>query len=61
MTVMYESAYRACPICRNKLTLTKEKFKNAGQQWDIYHCPNCGSEIWIVPFKRIRERARKGR
>ena len=53
---MYEQKpYRPCPICRNGLTVTMSKYKEQGHVWDVYECSNCGSEIWIIPFKRVVE------
>ena len=53
---MYDAnAYRPCPICRTKLTLAREKFEDEGIRWNIYVCPNCGSDVWIDPFRRVRE------
>ena len=57
---MHDKAYRPCPICRTNLVEQpmSGRFKEAGRKWDIFDCPNCGSEIWIDPFKRVIERAK---
>jgi hypothetical protein len=26
-----------------------------GKMWDVYECSNCGSEVWIQPFKKVVE------
>lgn len=67
---MYGNPYRPCPMCRTQLQAIadlKEKrslisffnfrlrFGEVKPSWVGYECPNCGSEIWIDPFSRVRE------
>ncbi len=46
--------YRSCPVCRGKLSRLMKRHEN-GFDWDVYQCPNCGSEVWILPFKVLVE------
>jgi ribosomal protein L37AE/L43A len=52
--VVVNKPYRGCPVCRNNLSELMHKREN-GKIWDVYECDNCGSEVWIVPFKRVLE------
>ncbi len=54
MTVNNNEPYRSCPVCRGKLSRLMKRHEN-GYDWDVYQCPNCGSEVWIVPFKVLVE------
>jgi len=50
-----DEPYRGCPICRAKLSRLLD-YKDNGRVWKMYECPNCGSEISVDPFKKIRAR-----
>jgi uncharacterized protein with PIN domain len=50
---MYEDKYRPCPVCKSKLSEFMRR-QEGDVRWDVYECKNCGSEVWIDPFKRIR-------
>lgn len=67
---MFENPYRPCPMCRTQLQVSfdpkakkdwidfiafRMKFGKVTPTWVGYTCPNCGSEIWIDPFARMRE------
>ena len=52
---MYSDEYRSCPVCRNKLSELMSRVEN-GVKWKVYECKNCGSEIWVNPFKRLLKR-----
>ena len=54
---MYSVEYRSCPVCRTKLSELMERRENK-VRWKVYECPNCGSEVWVDPFKRIYQRVR---
>jgi len=45
--------YRPCPMCRAKLSPLM-KHKEKGVDWDVYECPNCGTEVWVDPYKRLK-------
>ena len=51
---MQYDQYRVCPICRSKLSELMERVEH-GVKWKVYECKNCGSEVWINPFKRLIE------
>jgi len=51
---MYDKVYRPCPICRTGLS-EPAKYNNSGHKWLVYECPNCGTEIHLVKFKKVRE------
>ena len=56
---MYDKEpYRPCPICRNGLKTLHERLKAEASKWDVYGCSNCGSEIWVDPFKLVLEKAK---
>ena len=56
---MYDKdPYRPCCICRNNLQRLHQKLATEGSKWDVYGCSNCGSEIWIDPFKKVREKTK---
>jgi DNA-directed RNA polymerase subunit RPC12/RpoP len=52
--VVFNKPYRGCPVCRSGLSELMKRKEN-GQDWEVYECSNCGSEVWVVPFKRVRE------
>ncbi len=59
---MYDSApYRPCPVCRTNMKAKADMPTSTfeGQTWHIYECYNCTSEVWINPFKRIRQQQQK--
>jgi DNA-directed RNA polymerase subunit RPC12/RpoP len=51
---MQNDKYRACPICRSRLSELMDRVEH-GVKWKVYECKNCGSEVWINPFKRLIE------
>jgi uncharacterized protein with PIN domain len=54
VVVVFNKPYRGCPVCRSALSeLYKKKEENV--KWEVYECPNCGSEIWVDPFKKVRK------
>lgn len=55
---MYDKIYRPCPVCRAKLCELM-KHKENGVNWDVFECPNCGSEVWIDPYKKLRQTYRR--
>ncbi len=48
----FETPYRPCPICRTHLKpVVGPEYEKNDPPWKVYTCPNCGSEIWLCPFK----------
>ena len=54
---MNDSPYRPCPVCRNgmKPKVGMPEWQEGQKIWHCYECSNCGSEVWILPFNRIRK------
>jgi uncharacterized Zn finger protein len=52
---VYNDLYRSCPVCRTKLSEMMERVEHK-TKWLVYKCKNCGSEVWIDPFKDLRKR-----
>ena len=56
---MYDKQpYRRCPVCGTRLERHKNygaNYQESGRTYEVHECPNCGSEVWIAPFRRIRE------
>ena len=54
---MFGKPYRGCPICRSNLSELFRRHEQ-DQDWEVYQCSNCGSEVWIIAFKELLLRGR---
>ena len=53
MVAQYDNMLRPCPVCRARLMqIMKRRERNV--DWVVYECPNCGSEVWIDHYKKLR-------
>jgi len=60
----HDAALRDADETREHMKLVDEYSTKAGElmdkvengiRWKVYECKNCGSEVWLYPFKRIIE------
>ncbi len=52
---MFTKLYRGCPICRSNLSELFKRHEH-DHDWEVYQCSNCGSEVWVIPFKELLKR-----
>lgn len=54
----FDSVFSPCPKCRTGLDphpITPIRSWE-GEEWEVFICPkNCKSEVWVNPFKGIKE------
>lgn len=55
---MHDTPYRSCPVCNKRMKFDAER-QEAGYTWKVYDCSNCGTHVWIVPFKQLLDRKPK--
>ena len=50
---MDKEPVRTCPIDRCRMEPVKglDYREENGYVWQVYDCPNCTTQVWLVPFK----------
>lgn len=59
----YNNTFHPCPMCRSGLADDPQAPVRHwdGKEWRVFQCSkNCTSEVWVRPFKGIKENQSNG-